>query len=106
MFFFSASSNTATNQLAVWAFSRVANVLPELSETNVNAVNDRLQKLGVRNRDDLQLHVKEEDLTKDNLLDVIQARKLIKSWQKRYDENPAGIFMFFIVQYKIQYFKE
>jgi len=94
LLYLSASSCTEDNQLIVWTnYSGVANVLPELSETHVNAVNDRLQKLGVRNRDDLQQHVTEGDLIKDSLLNEIQARRLLKSWQKENDKNATGIFI-------------
>ena len=71
--------------------SEIAEKLSDLSETVKIKVLDRLKEIGVENSSDL-CDVEVEDLTKDGLLKLIQARKLVKNWRK--EEKKQGKIIF------------
>ena len=59
----------------------ISEILPKLSQEKIEELNRLLKKLGVEDESDLK-EIKEDDLTKDNHLNTIQARKLIRGWKK------------------------
>jgi len=59
----------------------ISNILPKLTKEKKIAVLNRLLELGVEERNDLE-NVEVDDLSKDGLLNPIQARKLVKNWKK------------------------
>ena len=58
----------------------ISKVLRKLTEEKIAAVLERLKELGVDDKAYL-IHVTEKDLTDENLLKQVQARRLVKSWR-------------------------
>jgi len=58
----------------------ITKILPYLSKEKVKAVEIKLKGLGVYDINDAQSFVKEDELTDENLLKPVEARKLFKFW--------------------------
>ena len=59
----------------------ISDALPNIANEKIGFVLKRLSELGVEDSGDLE-NVEVDDLTSDGLLKPIQARKLVKRWQK------------------------
>ena len=59
---------------------KINKILPNLCQEKKQELLNRLSELGVVESSDLQ-NVEVEDLTKDGLLKVVEARKLVKQWK-------------------------
>ena len=59
----------------------LSDALPKLTEEKKKEVLGRLKELGVEEYGDLKV-IKDDDLTDDGLLTIVQARKLVKLWKE------------------------
>jgi len=60
----------------------ISNIFPKITKKKRTSVLNRLLGLGVEETSDLE-DVEVEDLTKDGLLKLIQARKLVKKMETK-----------------------
>ena len=59
----------------------IFDALPKLTKEKKDLLLSKLKELGVEEVGDLE-NVEVDDLTKDSLLKLIPARKLVKQWKK------------------------